>query len=43
LAAGQLRKILQASNVDEISMKLVGTDTKTAQMTVAGNEMLTRD
>jgi hypothetical protein len=26
-----------------MSLKLVGSDTKTAQMTLAGNEMLTQD
>ena len=38
-----LQQTLKSSNIDEISLKLVGTDTKTAQMTVAGNENLTQD
>ena len=43
LRLNELQHTLQASRIDEISLKLVGADTKTAQMTVAGNELLTRD
>jgi hypothetical protein len=42
-AVQSLQQSLKASMIDEISLKLVGTDTKTAQMTVAGNEALTQD